>query len=238
MTNKFAALLVALPVLALTIGTLSPAAAAPAAGSARSADAAATEVYVAANYALARTVVADLPSGRAALSSLVHQIAGRCPSAAAGSPEDRDSEQLSDEVIGALSVAVFRLDAPAIDRFTRAVAPLRWSDRRLTRMVRTYAAKLHGMATLGMPDLCGDVQTWAAGGYRMLPATTISFDRRFLAVRVETQEVSPELLARSERPGETAILHRTDRLEGQLVDAEAQAVHDWSRILDALGLNP
>jgi hypothetical protein len=238
MAHRFAALLVALPVLALVGGALSPAAAAPVAGSARSGDAAATRAFVEANYALARAVVADLPSGRAALTSLVHQIAGSCPQAAAGSPEDGDSERLSDEVIGALSVAVFHLDAPIVARFARAVAPLRWSNRRLTRMVGTYAAKLRGMATLAMPDLCGDVKAWTASGFHTLTASTASFDRRFLAVRIETEEVSPALLKRYERPGEAAVMRRTGRLEGQLVEAEAQAVHDWSRILDDLGLNP
>jgi hypothetical protein len=89
-----------------------------------------------------------------------------------------------------------------------------------------------------MPDLCGDVQAWAAGGFQTLPASTVSFDRRFLALKIETEEVSQALLARYERPGEAAIMHRIDRLEGQLVEAEAQAVHAWSQILDALGLNP
>jgi hypothetical protein len=241
MAKRFAVLLVTLPVLALAAGVLLPAAAAPAAPAARSAssgDTAATGVYIRANYALARGAVADLPSGRAALADLVDQIRGTCPKAAAGSPEDGESEQLSYEVIGALSVAIFRLDTPTIDRFVHAVTPLRWSDRRLTGVVRTYAAKLKGMATLGMPDVCGDVQAWASGGFRTLPTSTVSFDRRFLAVKVETEEVSQALLARYERPGEAAIVHRTSRLEGQLVEAEAQAVHDWSQILDALGLNP
>ncbi len=245
MAKGFAALLVVLALLVLTVGDLSPAAsaAAPApahlvAGLARAQDAAATEAYIKANYALAHTAVAGLPSLRASLVSLVHQVRSECPGIAVGSPQNGDAEQLSDEVIGALSVVAFRIEAPAILRFTRAVASLRWSDPRLTRMVRTYAAKLKGMADLAMPDLCADVGMWARSGFQTLSPSTAVFDRRFVAVKIETEEVPPDLLARYEHRGEAAIVHRTGRLEGQLVDAEAQAVYDWSRILDALGLNP
>ncbi len=240
MGNRFTALVAARATI-LAIAALAAVAAAPAAsaaGRAKSGDVAATRAFIQADYALNRAAIATLPSGRRALASLVHRIAGQCANAAAGSPQDGNSEQLSDEVVGALSVAAFHLDAGAIARFARAVDGLRWSDRRLTRMVEIYVSKLRGMATLAMPDLCGDVRAWAASGFRALPAATAQFDRRFFADRVETEEVSAALLARYEGPGEAAIVRRSDRLEGRLVEAEAEAVHDWSGILDELGLNP
>jgi hypothetical protein len=212
-------------------------AAAPPAALANSGNAAATRAYIKANYALVRAARSNLAAGNAALKSLVRQITGECPLAAAESPENHDAEQLSNEVAGAMTVVVYRPDAAAVAVFARAVRGLRWSNRALTRTVKTYTAQLKGLATLATPDVCGDVKAWAASGYQALPASTLQFDQRYYAVDVEAEEVSLRLLAPYESAGEASLVRRTKQLEAPLAEAEANAVADYTQILDALKLN-
>jgi hypothetical protein len=213
-------------------------AAAPSAALASSGDAAATRVYIQANYALVRAARSNLATGNAALKSLVRQVTGECPLAAAESPENHDSEQLSNEIAGALTLDAYHPDVAAMGAFARAVGGLHWSNRVLTRTVRTYATQLRGLATLALPDVCGDVRTWAAGGFQALPASTVQFDTRYYAVDIEAEEVPLRLFSPFESAGEASLVRRTKRLEAPLAEAEANAVSDYTQILDALKLNP
>ena len=213
-------------------------AAAPSAALASSGNAAATRAYIQANYALVRAARSNLATGTAALKSLVHQITGECPLAAAESPENHDSEQLSNEIAGAMTVAGYHPDVAAIGAFVHAVGGLHWSNRTLTRTVKTYATQLHGLATLAVPDVCGDVKAWAAGGFQALPASTVQFDQRYYAVDIEAEEVTLRLFSPFESAGEASLVRRTKQLEAPLAEAEANAVADYTQILDALKLNP
>jgi hypothetical protein len=213
-------------------------AASPSAALARSENAAATRAYIQANYALVRAARSNLAAGNAALKSLVGQITGECPLAASGSPKDHDSEQLSNEVVGAMTVVAYHPDAAAVGVFARAVGGLHWSNHALTRRVRIYSTQLAGLATLAAPDVCADVQAWVADGYRALPAGTLQFDKRYYAVDIEAEEVPLRLFAPYESAGEASLARRTKRLEAPLAQAEANAVADYTRILDALELNP
>jgi hypothetical protein len=229
MVRRPASLLIAALLLAF--------AAAPPAALAGSQNALATRIYVQANYALVRTARANLAAGNAALKGLVRQLTGECPLAAAESPQNYDSEQLDNEVVGAMTVVAYRPDAAAMGRFARAVAGLHWSNRALTRTVRTYAAQLKGLATLATPDVCGDVRAWAAGGYHALPAGTVQFDQLYYRYDIEAEEVPLRLLAPYESARGASLVRRTVQLEAPLAEAEADAVSDYTQILDALKLN-
>ncbi len=213
-------------------------AAAPPAALARSGNAAATRAYIQANYVLVRAARSNLAAGNAALKSLVSQITGECPFAAAESPENHDSEQLSNEVVGAMTVVAYRPDIAAMGVFARAVRGLHWSNRVLTRTVRTYVTQLQGLATLATPNVCGDVKAWAADGYHALPASTVQFDQRYYAVNIEAEEVPLRLFVPYESAPDASLVRRTKRLEAPLAEAEANAVVDYTHILDALKLNP
>jgi hypothetical protein len=225
---RFASILLAAFALAAT----------PSAALARSENAAATRAYVEANYALVRAARANLAAGEAAVKSLAAQIAEQCPLAAAGSPENYDSEQLSNEIVGAMTVDVYRPDAAAMATFARAVGRLRWSNPKLTHSVRTYATQIKGLSTLAMPEVCGDVKAWAASGYKTLPASSVQFDKTYYAVDIEAEEVPLRLLAPYESARTASLLRRTKRLEAPLAQAEANAVADYTKILDALNLSP
>jgi len=211
---------------------------APAAALAGRGNFVATRAYIRANYVLVHTGSLYVGPGEADLQSLLQQVKGECPLVAAGSPENKDAEQLSDEVIGAMTIAALHPAIQAVAAFTHAVAPLHWSNAKLTRKVASYVRKLEGLSSLEAPNLCADVKAWAVSGYQTLPSSTVQFDQRFSAVDVALGEVPSRLLTPYERPSEKSILRRTHGLEGLLTEAEARAVTPWGEILDALGLNP
>jgi hypothetical protein len=202
------------------------------------ADIAATRAYIAADYALVHTARVNLKTGEAALESLRQTISAECPKAAVASPENTAAEHLSNEVVGAMGVAFVRSDIPAVDAFVAAVMPLHWSDTELTRKVVVYAGKLKAVAALQEPDVCGDVRAWAASGYKTLQPATTQFDHEYSANDVGIGEVPAHLLAPYENAHERSQLALTKQSENELVEAEARAVEPWSKILDALDLQP
>jgi len=225
-----------LPVLAATL--LLALAATPALARSGSGDVAATRAYIQADYVLVHTARVNLSTSEAALQSLRRQIAAECPNAAAGSPQDTDSEQLSNELVGAMTLAAIRPDVQVVARFAHTVGGLHWSDGALTRKVGTYAARLQTLSVLPAPNVCADVRAWAQSQYQTLPASTVGFDSRYYKVEVAVGEVPAALLAPSEQPDEHPVLAHAERIEGQLTEAEANAVYTWGHIMESLGLNP
>ena len=201
-------------------------------------DAAATRAYIQADYTLVHTARVNLATSEAALQRLRRRIAAECPRAAAGSPQDTDSEQLSNELVGAMTVAAIGPDVRVVAAFAGTVARLHWSNGALTRKVHSYAARLHTLSVLTAPHVCADVQAWVASRYQTLPASSVSFDSRYYKVEVAVGEVPARLLAPSEQPDERPILAHAERIEGQLSEAEANAVYTWGHIMESLTLNP
>ena len=211
---------------------------APPAALAGSNDATATAAYVRANYALVAAARAKLGSSEAALKTLLGRLRRECPGVAAESPQDKDSEQLTNEVVGTMTIAALHADVPAIAAYTRAVAPLRWSNPKLTSRVRSYARALKAQASLSAPDLCGDLRAWASSGFRTLPASTGRFNRSFSPVYVAVGMLPARLLAPYVSPAQRTVLRRTKELELELTDGYARAVWRWGQVMEALALNP
>jgi hypothetical protein len=202
-------------------------------------DIAATQTYLQANYRLVQLTAAKIRPIEATLRSVRSQALRECPRAAAGSPQDTDSEQLSNEVIGAMvTAAVHLVEAPPSREYVRIARRLTWSNRALTQAVHAYANKALGLVALAPPKLCADVKSWAASGFRTLPASTAVFAPRFISVWIAPGELPPAL-ARYETPAERPLLRRTERLEKQFTEMEAHAgVQTWGEIMDGLGLLP
>jgi hypothetical protein len=212
---------------------------APAAAVAEPGDVNATRAFLNANNALARSAKARLPGTEKGIDGYIARLGAQCPKAAAGSPENKEAEQLSEEVVAALTILVYRSEAPAISRLSRAVKGLRWSSGKVQRAVDRYVGRLGALSRLALPDLCGDAKAWAASGYQVVPATTAMAVKRFTAIEAEPDRVSGRLLAPSEQPEETATLAQTTRLERQLQETESnKGVEYWSKALARLGLNP
>lgn len=225
-----------LPALAATL--ILVALPAPALARARPSDAVATRAYIQADYKLAHTARLNLATSEAALRTLRNQISSECPGVAAGSPQDTDSEQLSNELVGAMTLAAIVPDMQAVAQFAQTVQRLRWSNGKLTHKVHVYASRLQTLAMLPAPNVCSDVRAWVAGDYRTLPASSIEFDQRYYKVEVGVGEVPAKLLAPSERRDERSVLAHAEQLEGQLTEAEANGVYTWGHIMEAMGLNP
>jgi hypothetical protein len=221
-----------------TIATAALPALGPARALAGPADVAATRAYIQANYALVRAAGSRLAISEAApLSVVLPKVRRGCPKAAAESPQNEDSTQLSNEVIGAMVIAAIHPDLREVAAFIRVAASLSWSNRRLTGIVHSYAAKLRTLSMLAPPDLCGDVKAWVSGGYRALPPSTVRFDARFVPAWVALGEL-PGLLKPYERPDEQGALRRSKQIEVELTDGEARAVESWGKIMNSLALNP
>ncbi len=211
---------------------------APAGALASSGDVAATRALARATDALVRAASPDVHRGLAAAQRYAHQIAAQCPGAAAGSPQNHESEQLDDELIGAMTTVGYRVATRPAATFARAVRGLHWSNHRLTRAIRTFTTKLTGLTRLATPDVCGDVRAWAASGYQTVPATTSAFVSHYLAITPEAEEVPLiiDLATPFATPSEIPVLRRVERLETRLGEAEATAVESYSQVLISLEL--
>jgi hypothetical protein len=196
----------------------------------------ATTTYIDANHTLVQAARANLPASQAAIHGLGERVSGECPLVAAQAPQNHDAEQLSDEVVGALEVVGSEADHASMLAFAHAIRGLHWSNRKLTRMVHAYAIKLEGFPTLALPNICGDVGAWASSGFRTLPAGTVAFDKGVETFSLEAEEVKLRLLRPYESATEASLLRRTKQLEEPLAEFEAEAVSDYTKILDSLKL--
>jgi len=213
-------------------------AAVPAHALAGSGDESATRSYVRANYMLVQAASSKLKTAEAAIANLAQRITGECANAAANSPEDPDSEQLSNEVIGAIVLTAYHTDVPAGTRFVRATAGLRWSSRVLTNAVQSYVSKIRVLTKLAPPNVCGDVRAWVASGYQTLPANTVRFDQQFMPNWVAIGEL-PNGLTPFERPDEASVIRRSGQDEYQITETEANAgVSTWDQVMNTLVLQP
>jgi hypothetical protein len=200
-------------------------------------DTGSTGEYLRANYALVRTARGFLRRAEAAPLKVLAQVTRDCPMAAAGSPQDGQSTELSDEVIGAMVLSAYHLDVPGLRRFVQRIRPLRWSNPRLTRAVRAYAGQLETLAGLAPPNLCADIASWAASGFHTLPPRTVSFVARFMPDWVALG-LLPSGLSAYESGEQRTLARRCESLEVQLTDGEARAVESWGKIMNELVLNP
>jgi len=197
----------------------------------------ATAAYLNADYTLVRALNARLGAYEAAPRHVLAGIRADCPLAAAHSPQDPQSTELSNEVIGAMVLTADRLGTGPIDAFVRAVSPLRWPGSPIGRAVSGYVRKLSAMIRLAPPPVCTDVRAWAQTGFTTLPASTVSFNERFVPNWVAVGEQPAALVARETGP-ERTLTSRINVLEEDLAEAEAKAVETYTAIMNTLELLP
>jgi hypothetical protein len=209
----------------------------PAAATAATGNAATTQAYVQANYTGLRAAIAHLASSEAGPVHVLEQVQRECPGAGAGSPQNSESTQMSNEVIGAMVLAAYKPDFPAIRTFVRSVAGLSWSNRALSQAIRSYAADWKTILSLQPPNLCSEVKAWGADGYRALPASTVSFVTKFIPAWVGAGFLPPQL-SRYESSATRALAQRSEPLETQVSEAEARAVAHYGAIMNTLEIWP
>jgi hypothetical protein len=198
---------------------------------------AASHAYLEADYRLVRSGTSMLPRIERAVHGVLGQVSRECPGAGTGSPQNAQSTQMSNEVIGAMVLAVVALDKPAGRRFLAETRGLKWPDRALTRTVRAYSSNLAALLATPAPNLCSDVRAWGAGGFTALPATTLQFAPRFMTNWVSLGDL-PGALSRYAAPSDRALIARTQHLESMITDLEAREVETWGEIMNTLELWP
>src|SRR5271154_2374805 len=212
---------------------------APASAPASSGNAASTQKYIQANYTLVRAGTAKLGAVRVALRNTRAQIERECTNAALNSPQNPESTELSNEIIGAIVLAAYRTGIPAGNAYIRAAGGLRWSNSKLTRTISSYVGKLKVLRALALPNVCADVRAWVSSGYRTLTQSTVRFDQQFMPNWVAIGELPTQLLAPYVASNQRSLLRSSNQLEWQLTEFEANdGVNTWSAIMDALGVSP
>jgi hypothetical protein len=212
-------------------------------------DATATRAYLHASHAYERSLRREAPAGEAALEASESRIAGECPSALTYAPRDEDFGGIDGEIYATL-VNAYWLGTPALRaaslRFAGQIARLRWSDRRLTRLVHAEAAEENADATLALPGVCADIAAWKGSSYATLPPDAMRFIARmsriealsFVGFTEESREaIIRRLLRRFEGATERAHTKRLARLAAS-VDARAAAATGSARkkLAAALGV--
>src|SRR5579862_2814537 len=133
-----------------------------AAGAASPNNTTATQAYVKANAALIRAAHSHLAAAEAVPKQVLHRLSAECPAVAAHSPQNVNSEHLSNEVIGVIVLEAAKLDASALRAFLKAATPLRWANHSLDRKITSYVHNLTVLSKLAVPNVCADLRTWAA----------------------------------------------------------------------------
>jgi hypothetical protein len=210
---------------------------APSSAAAGPADVSVTRTYVQANYSLVQYAAARFGTARSLLLGVLDKASAECPSAASGSPQNPESTMVSYEIIGAMVLAAYHPAMPAINAYIRVASHSQWSNHALTAAVHAYASNLRTLSGLSAPKLCADIRSWAASGYKTLPASTVRFDQRFVPAWVTLGQLPSQLRA-YERPDERGELQRTGSLEERISMFEAEAAETYSRLMFALSVFP
>jgi hypothetical protein len=223
-------LMLGVVVIAIALAPLQPALAS-------SGDAATTRTYLQANYALLRVAQRNIKASEAAYKSVQHRVTAECPHAGLNSPQDTQSTQMSNEVIGAMVVSAAKPDLAAIRTYLHAVAPLHWSSASINHSMARYRASLGTIFKLTVPDLCSDVKSWATSGFQTLPSHTVSFVKLFLPNWVALGLVPSGLKGLEDGEGRS-LAQRSHAIEVQITDVEARAVETWGDIMNEMMLEP
>jgi hypothetical protein len=216
--------------VALTVGF------APASAVAAPQDVASTHAYLVAGYAALHATVTTWSSVEADIHKLNLKFHAECPAVGAGSPQSEEEQKLSYEVAGALWATGYHRDAKIVHAFVKAVKPLRWSNPAINRSAHKFITGLQEMTALAIPDLCGDIRSWSAGGFKAVPASTQQYVRHVEAI--EVKEIPRQLLAPYVQPADRALRARVEHLATQYEELEfKRGQSDWDTLLEVLALN-
>jgi hypothetical protein len=208
----------------------------PPAAALASQDVASTQTYLTASYAALHETVTEWPRVEASIHELDLKLRTECPDVAASSPQNEPAQKMTYEVAGAIWSTAYHANTGLVQRFVRAVKPLRWSNPAITRIGRSYATSLLELTLLPMPNLCGDVRTWGSNGFTTIPADTLQFDRHVEAIEGKT--IPLRLLAPYETSADRSLAARVRSLEIQFEHLETErGFNDWNILLETLGLN-
>ena len=166
----------------------------PAVARVTASDAAATHAYLKARIVLQRATVTAQPAELEALGALEAQVKAECPGVLAGAPPHVKGEktnesqyEVSEELLSAGFGVGGHVEHPANARFAKTVRRLRWSNPKLTRLLRSLAIEQAEQSAIPPPELCADMKFWVASGYTAVSAATKRYLHRHMVVSSITQ---------------------------------------------------
>jgi hypothetical protein len=158
---------------------------APAVARVSASDAVATHAYLKARIVLQRAMVAIGPAELTAIKALAAQVKAECPGVLAGAPPHVKGEktsksklEVSRELLSTSFGAAEHVGHQVDARFARTVRRLRWSNPKLTRLLRSLAIEQAEQSAIPLPNLCSDMKFWVASGYTTVSAGTKKFLHR------------------------------------------------------------
>lgn len=210
---------------------------APAPASASGGNAAATNTAIQAGYALARVRVGMIAATQSKVETYRHKLAGECPNVGAGSPESEAAEPMSADVADALWSIDYGAAAGPIAKFAAAIRPLHWSSASFTHVIHALSSNLSGLATVHLPDLCADIRSWTASGFKTVPSDVLALDQR--VEPLELPEIPWRLVSRYESGSDANHVAYIEGAEEKLGEAEFElGQKDWYQVLETVGLAP
>ncbi len=202
-----------------------------------SSQAAATHTAIAADYALSRVRVGMISSTQGKVEKYNSQLAGECPNAGAGTPENEAAEPMAGEVADALWSIDYGATAGPIQRFASAIKPLRWSSAPFNHAIHMLASSLSGLSKLSLPNLCADVRSWTASGFKTVPPHVEELDQRVETLQLP--EVPWKQVARYVHGKEAGMVSYIEHAELKLAEAEFMlGQRDWYQVIATVGLQP
>jgi hypothetical protein len=165
----------------------------------RAGDRSASLAYLRALRVFFRQIEAGLPAGAVAADGFVGQLGAECPGVATGAPEGTALTEFDIESVEATAIVLLFNGHTAVRTFVGRVAHLRWSDRRLTRLVRRFAHSDEEELTTGAPPLCAQLREWAAAGFGALPASAKASLKRLEGPTPQLSSPEQEIFERLRR---------------------------------------
>jgi hypothetical protein len=206
-------------------------------------DATATQIYLQYAYAASLAEVKAFHTAIAGVDALAHQIQSECPGVLANAPKpapgatrSATAEQISEEELDAAFGAAVRTESARRHRFARAVDRLRWSSRRLTRLVHANANAEAERAVIPAPNLCADMRAWVGSGYQAVSAGTQRYLHLESIASAKTNEaVLLSDLEPYENPADKRIIRKISNLgKSVLVGLLSKFFVAYAKVVKAL----
>jgi hypothetical protein len=166
------------------------------------------------------------------------EVAAQCPSAFLYAPRDTVFEELGEEMSDAEWYAGVAPVRSVTEAFAQAIGDLGWSNRRLTRLVRSEAAEERADVALVLPDVCSSIEVWKTSDYAELPPSVGEFLAHVEQIESGSFGLIMHLLKRDEGPAERRAAKHVERLEalaGKRLATASDAI--WRKLEAAMGVS-
>jgi hypothetical protein len=210
----------------------------PAIAAGRAVDAVPTRAYLSAAASYAEGAYPLVGARITVMEGDEREVAAQCPSAFLYAPRDTAFEELGEEMGDAEWYAGVAPVRSVTEAFAQAIGNLSWSNRRLTRLVRSEAAEERAELALVLPDVCSSIEAWKAGDYAESPPSVGEFLTHVERVESASFGLIMHLLRGYEGPAERRAAEHILRLEA-LIDKRLATASDaiWRKLEAAMGVS-